>query len=1075
MIQKNYFAKGPLQAGGVLSIIKKTIVKTPHHDALLTIYEAGYSSVEMKCLIDSIHGLMPSLKIAGICVLTIMDASSIQKGIRLNLILTESSDIEIIDMSCVQGEEGNAANVLKEKLNATSNPKAVGIFACNMGLNISAFLRKATVDHRDVCVFGSMSTANLQGVKEDERGLMAKKAGMGMISQIESGFVIGSDIITEGIVCFILSGEELEVVSEYALGWNSIGRDLELTLDDNNYPYGESCISKIDGEPAVDIYKEALGVEPDEFFVKNICEFPFMIKRDDIEMCVVPFEYDEQGRLYLSTEILPDDKVSFSFASKASVLEAAYESISDIKEYEAQALFLVMCGNRAIFLGDELTLEWEGYKEKYPELVLMHGTSEILYKDGKGGVLNSAHVAVGMREKDSTIKTIERWRLPKTKRKGKKKSGEIPLADRMAVFLDRMTTEYEKKAIEAESANIAKSAFLSNMSHEIRTPINAIIGMNEMILREGKDESIIKYAQDVKSASNSLLGLVNDILDFSKIEAGKMSIIPVEYEFASVINDVYNIIKKRAEDKGIEIKIDVDPTIPSVLYGDEIRIKQVITNLLTNAVKYTEQGSITLSVKKTKEGELLKGHSKFEREACFRNPVELNIAVTDTGIGIKEEDRDKLFLAFQRIEEKKNRTIEGTGLGLNITASLLRLMGSELNVESTYGEGSTFYFHIEQGIVREDQIGDLTARWREADLANSVYKERFEAPKARILVVDDTKMNLDVIVNLLKSTKINIDTVLSGEECINRVRKNYYDIIFLDHRMPHMDGIECLNIMKTLDDHKCPNTPVICLTANAVSGAREEYLQAGFRDYLTKPIDPAKLDNLIIRYLPEDKVILIEDCSDNEPYEVIDFAPLQEEQDDAKKSIKWLYDIGEMDVESAITYCGGQESFMSILKTFYDTIDDKVRDIDGFYNSRDWKNYNISVHAMKSSARIVGLKELSERALGLETASDEPVDIETIDADNSVLLDMLRDVKIKLSKLSGDDDLPYISEDVLKDAYNSLEEFVNMMDYELTRMVMDSVSGYRLPEEDKNRFEKLNNCLAKLDWEGMVELLSDRK
>ena len=198
------------------------------------------------------------------------------------------------------------------------DPRPREIFACNMGLNISAFLRKATVDHRDVCVFGSMSTANLQGVKEDERGLMAKKAGMGMISQIVSGFVIGSDIITEGIVCFILSGEELEVVSEYALGWNSIGRDLELTLDDNNYPYGESCISKIDGEPAVDIYKEALGVEPDEFFVKNICEFPFMIKRDDIEMCVVPFEYDEQGRLYLSTEILPDDKVSFSFASKAS-------------------------------------------------------------------------------------------------------------------------------------------------------------------------------------------------------------------------------------------------------------------------------------------------------------------------------------------------------------------------------------------------------------------------------------------------------------------------------------------------------------------------------------------------------------------------------------------------------------------------------------------------------------------------------------------------------------------------------------------------------------------------------------
>ncbi|MBO6214643.1 MAG: response regulator, partial [Lachnospiraceae bacterium] len=394
-------------------------------------------------------------------------------------------------------------------------------------------------------------------------------------------------------------------------------------------------------------------------------------------------------------------------------------------------------------------------------------------------------------------------------------------------------------------------------------PINAILGMDEMILRESNEDEILNYAENIRSASNNLLGIVNDVLDFSKIEAGKMDILPVEYELTSVINDLYNVIKKRAEDKGLKLYLDIDPSVPDILYGDEIRLKQVITNILTNAVKYTETGSVSLSIKNISEEVKgsrtggTKGHSAYHGEACYKNPVWLKIDVRDTGIGIRAEDKDKLFSAFDRLEEERNRTIEGTGLGLNITTMLLNLMGSSLEVERVYGEGSDFYFVIEQGIIRDEPIGDINDRWKELSGTRKEYKERFTAEKAHILVVDDTVMNLEVFKGLLKKTRIGIDTAESGAETLKLVKKNAYDIIFLDHRMPIMDGVECFKLLKAMDDNMSKSAPVIALTANAISGAREEYLSIGFTDYLTKPIDASKLEDMLLRYLPEEKVNII--------------------------------------------------------------------------------------------------------------------------------------------------------------------------------------------------------------------------
>lgn len=393
----------------------------------------------------------------------------------------------------------------------------------------------------------------------------------------------------------------------------------------------------------------------------------------------------------------------------------------------------------------------------------------------------------------------------------------------------------------ANQANEAKSLFLSTMSHDIRTPMNAIIGMNEMILRDSKDENTLVYAESIRTAGNTLLGIINDILDFSKIEAGKMEIINVDYNFVSLLNDLVNMVQGKAEEKGLNFELVVDKDIPRIMHGDEIRIKQVITNILSNAVKYTKEGSVVFSI----------SSKKCEDDADF---VILHVSVKDTGIGIKKEDLDKLFVAFERIEEKKNRNIEGTGLGMAIAQSFLSMMGSRMHVESEYGKGSEFSFDLKQKVVKWEPLGEFDTAFKRFLSERKQYRVQFTAPKARILVVDDTEVNLKVFVSLLSKTKMQIETADSGDACIALFKRNFYDIIFLDHMMPDKDGIETIKEMKGITDTPNQKTPVICLTANAVSGMREMYINAGFEDYLTKPIDTTRLESMLLRYLPPDLV-----------------------------------------------------------------------------------------------------------------------------------------------------------------------------------------------------------------------------
>lgn len=397
----------------------------------------------------------------------------------------------------------------------------------------------------------------------------------------------------------------------------------------------------------------------------------------------------------------------------------------------------------------------------------------------------------------------------------------------------------KKQKKEIEELNHMQNRFFSSMSHEIRTPINTIIGLNEMILRETDSDEVAADAGNIQSASKMLLTLINDILDMSKIESGKMDIVPVSYDVGAMLSDIVNMIWVRAREKGLEFHIDIDRTMPSQMFGDEVRIKQVLINVLNNAVKYTSEGSVTLSIqcKRTDGGR-----------------VQVIYSVTDTGMGIKKENIPYLFSAFKRVDEEKNRYIEGTGLGLSIVKQLVELMGGDIAVNSVYTKGSVFVITIPQEIVGENEIGELDLETRHAINARKHYKQSFEAPNAHILVVDDNETNLLVVEKLLRDTKVKIDTVTSGAECLKKTLQIRYDVIFMDHLMPVMDGIECFHALRTQTGGLNQDTAVVALTANAGGENQTLYRREGFDGYLLKPVSGAQLEAELLRLLPRELV-----------------------------------------------------------------------------------------------------------------------------------------------------------------------------------------------------------------------------
>ncbi|MCQ2526450.1 MAG: ATP-binding protein [Lachnospiraceae bacterium] len=415
------------------------------------------------------------------------------------------------------------------------------------------------------------------------------------------------------------------------------------------------------------------------------------------------------------------------------------------------------------------------------------------------------------------------------------------MKERLA-FLDELQKSQEalKEAlVKAEAADRAKSDFLANMSHEIRTPINAVLGLNELIARESTESNIQMYSSNVADAGNALLSLVNDVLDFSKIEAGRMELAPADYELNILLRECKNMLTTKIVTKGLAFNIKNNPDIPNCLYGDEVRIRQILVNLMNNAVKYTDCGSITLDV---------------DYEQLDDDRVLLKFSVTDTGIGIREEDLPALFESFKRIDLEHNRKLEGSGLGLNIAKSFIELMGGTIDVSSVYGQGSTFTVHIPQLVKGDNKIGVFNMD--NADSKKKKYVASFHAPNAKLLIVDDVPINIKVIKGLIRQTQVNIDAAESGPECLEKMATTKYDLVLLDHMMPNMDGVEVMKRLTEDKTHANQDTPIIMLTANAILGAKEEYLELGFAGYLSKPVHPDELEAMIVKNLPAELVEL---------------------------------------------------------------------------------------------------------------------------------------------------------------------------------------------------------------------------
>lgn len=951
-------------------------------------------------------------------------------------------------------------------------------------------------------------------------------------------------------------------------------------------------------------------------------------------------------------------------------------------------------------------------------------------------------------------------------------------------ILQKETRLAEEKTKELEELNRSQNRFFSSMSHEIRTPINTVLGLNEIILRqEDASEEIKKDARNIQGAGRLLLALINDILDVSKIEAGKMDIVPVDYNVSSLLSEIVNMIWLKAEEKGLKFEVDIDPGVPEVLFGDEVRIKQILINLLNNAVKYTKEGSVSLHMEcETGDG----------RDAL------LKINVSDTGMGIKPDALPHLFDTFQRVDEEKNRYIEGTGLGLSVVKQLVELMEGEITVNSVYGQGSIFSVTLKQGISSDNRIGDISISGIGSMSGQEKFQHSFHAPDARILIVDDNEMNLQVEEKLLDGTGMVVDLAMSGAEALKKTLQFRYDVIFMDHLMPEMDGIDCFENIRSQKGGLNQNTPVVVLTANAGGENIELYNNTGFDGYLVKPVSGRQLEDMLMVHLPAEKVINIagsemtgsrlntasgytkkkpviiatstmSDLPQNIvkelqisiiPYTVITnegvfydnididseelvrymadktkmadseppteealtaffagelmkahhliyitlttgssreygravraaesfenvtivnsemlssatgilvmiaarlaqqglpvekivseleeakqyircsfvikstdimarrdrispmmnsllnalwlrpflrmkkdklgvggllfgsdrncygkymdhalpatvfpdtsfifityagmseeelmwvekkvrervdfdniifqkasagissncgegtfgllylvkgnrnynfeslFAKLKEQEkfdeydeeetentddtesltsdetpgeaaDESISETKWYEEIPGIDPEAAVKNSGSEEAFLSVLKIYYDSYEVKSGEIQKFFDSEDWENYTIKVHALKSSSRLVGAIQLGNDAEAMEMAGKER-DTGYITAHHEALMNEYRTIIDALTpELGVADDRPDIPADMLKDAYAGLSEFAEAMDYELAKMVTDSVKEYRLPEDDSERFVRLGECLSRLDWDGIKEILKE--
>ncbi len=603
--------------------------------------------------------------------------------------------------------------------------------------------------------------------------------------------------------------------------------------------------------------------------------------------------------------------------------------------------------------------------------------------------------------------------------------------------LDDLLKVVEAKCNDARAATRSKTRFLANMSHEIRTPINSVIGMNEMIMRESTEPNIKSYASDVNSAAQSLLSIINDILDITKIEEGKVELSPVEYRLQKLIAEVYNLVRFRAMSKDLTFEVLADEKLPSVLFGDDMHVKQVLTNLLTNAVKYTHEGGITFII-----------------ESAGADAI--RFIVRDTGVGIKPENLDSMFNAFYRIDDPRNRTIEGTGLGLSITQSILERLDSRLCVQSIYGKGSEFSFLLKQPVVDYTPIGklDLTLDNKVSDGEN----DTFEAPDAQILVVDDNEMNRRVIRQLLKHTKVNITEAQNGMEAVERTRHQRFDIIFMDHMMPGIDGIKALHRIRDDIENPCFDVPAVALTANAVIGAKEMYFNEGFDGFLPKPVDSKRLEKMV-RSLLDESLVRHASAEEAEAQKTIEFPMVF--------GVDWAY---------ARTKLPSDNLVLSTVKTFSKGAPNELAELSGFFDNiasdEGLNSYRIKIHSMKASVLLIGAVQLAGMAMRLETAAREG-ERTVITALHPIFAQCWLELTAALKPLcdSGRKRLPAGEHaDDIAEIYSEIRAAAEDMDVDRLDALSDRLDGYRFEGADAEKAENVKAMILGFEIEKLMIL-----